>query len=246
MPMPRAANLRFFGYVWDEIEGAINLRNIAYTLGAVVTAGFMLTPIVAASLALGVDPSLFTLDSVSIANISPFSGVLSNLGALLWCASMSICLFSALILRNVANKTIFSFLLNSGILSGYLLFDDLFLFHEFIAQRYLGIKQVFVVISIVVAIGVYLISFYKIILKTNFILLSCSMGFLGLSVVIDQMLEAALMWRFHEWSILFEDGPKWIGIFCWFAYLATTAQYFVRKAVAGDATVPPLHPDNAA
>lgn len=237
--MPRVAILRFVERVWIEIETAIDLRNILQTLCAVALAGVMLAPIVAEGIIFGVSPEVFTVDLAAIANLNPLSGALSNLGILLWCASMSICLFSSLVLRNISTKDVRLFLVSSGLLSGYLLFDDLFQFHEILAQKYLGIKQVFVVVSIILATASYLIFCRKIILKTNILLLACALGFLALSVVVDQFLEPYL-WRLGQWSLFVEDGAKWIGIFCWFAYLATTAQYFLRKAFAGGATAPPV------
>ncbi len=235
--MPRAAIFQFVDRVWVEIKEAIVLRNILQALCAVVLAGLMLTPIVADEIVFGVPPDVFTIDLASIANLPPLSGALSNLGVLLWCASMSICLFSAFVLKNVSTKDVRLFLAASGLLSGYLLFDDLFQFHEFLAQKYLGIRQVFVVASIILATASYLIFCRRIIMKTNILLLTCALGFLALSVAVDQILEPHL-WRLGQWSLFVEDGAKWIGIFCWFAYLATTAQSFMRKAFAGSAAGP--------
>jgi len=198
----------------------------------------MLTPIVAAGVVFGIDPETFTVDFASIAHLNPLAGALSNLGVLLWCASMSICLFSALVLKHKSTKDVRLFLAASGLLSGYLLFDDLFQFHEFIAPKYIGIRQTFVVTSIIIATASYLFACRKTILKTNFLLLGCALGFLALSVLVDQFLEPHL-WRLGEWSLFVEDGSKWIGIFCWFAYLATTAQHHLRKAFSGAATAPP-------
>lgn len=38
-------------------------------------------------------------DPVSIAELPPYTGFISNLGTLLWCAAGSICLFAAAVLR---------------------------------------------------------------------------------------------------------------------------------------------------
>jgi len=48
-----------------------------------------------------------TSDVTSIAKIHPLSGILSNLGILVWCATASIAAFAALTLRNSTPKDAF-------------------------------------------------------------------------------------------------------------------------------------------
>jgi hypothetical protein len=82
-----------------------------------------------------------TRDIAAIAKIHPLSGFLSNLGILLWCAAASICSFAAMTLRKIKPRDIFWFLLSSAVLSAYLMFDDLFQFHEELAPTYLGLNE---------------------------------------------------------------------------------------------------------
>ena len=54
----------------------------------------VLLAITAASLFLGVSMPNMTRDITAIANVHPLSGVLSNLGILLWCVAATVCGFA--------------------------------------------------------------------------------------------------------------------------------------------------------
>ena len=84
-----------------------------------------------------------------------FCGILWQPGIFLFCRfclparwhalvrSMTVCLFSLLILRRQNGDLAASkrFLLQAGILTGVLLIDDIFLFHEEVAPSYLHIGE---------------------------------------------------------------------------------------------------------
>lgn len=167
-----------------------------------------------------------TQDVTAIAKIHPLSGILSNLGILLWCAAASICFFTATTLRNVKPRDTFWFLLSSALLSTYLLFDDFFQFHEDLASRYLGLNEQVVYAALGIAVSAYLIAFRRIILRTNFGALLLALGFLASSVVIDAILEPWL-WRLGHWEYFFEDGAKWLGIASWCSYYVHTSHQFL-------------------
>lgn len=63
---------------------------------------------------------------------NPLVSFLSNLGALLWCASCTICFFTAYSIQSKYRKKDFDFLLYSGIFSLILLFDDFFMVHDYL------------------------------------------------------------------------------------------------------------------
>ena len=94
----------------------------------------------------------FMGDTSSIANIHPLSGLLSNIGVLLWCGAATICFFVAGALKQTRNYKIINFFLASACLSTYLLIDDFFLFHEKLAPTYIGISQDAVLVLIKYAI----------------------------------------------------------------------------------------------
>lgn len=162
-----------------------------------------------------------TQDATAIAGIHPLSGFLSSLGVLLWCVAASICFFAAWTLRNSKPRDMPWFLLFSALLSAYLLFDDLFQFHEDLASRYLGLNEKVAVAALLIAISAYLIAFRRIILRTNFTVLLLALGFFATSVVIDTLLCS---------EYFFEDGAKWLGIASWCSYFAQTSHQFLVSA----------------
>lgn len=166
--------------------------------------------------------SRLTRDVTTIAKIHPFSGVLSNLGILLWCATVSICLFSAVALRRVESNENYRFLLVSALLSMYLLFDDLFRFHERIAPNVLGLDERVVILFLGLATSSYLIMFRSVILRTNYVCLLLALGMLTLSVVIDTILWQWMSGLGH-WAYFIEDGTKWMGIAFWCCYYFHTS-----------------------
>lgn len=164
-----------------------------------------------------------TRDVAVIAGIHPLSGILSNLGILLWCAAASVCLFSAMTLRNAESKEIFWFLLSSALLSMYLLFDDFFMFHEALASQYLGLDEEVVFAVLGVAVSIYLIAFGRVILRTNYVIFLLALGLLASSVVMDTILARWMLRLGKNWVFFFEDGAKWLGIACWCSYYVHTS-----------------------
>jgi hypothetical protein len=174
----------------------------------------------------GITMDRLTRDVVAIAGIHPLSGILSNLGILLWCVTASVCLFVVVTIRRKAPRSHFHFLLTSALLSGWLLFDDLFLFHEILAKRYLGFSEAIVLFVLEMLIVTYLLVFKNTILKTNYYILIVALVFLGASALADAILGRWLR-RLGHWQFLFEDGMKWMGISFWCSYYVTTAHHFL-------------------
>ncbi len=160
-----------------------------------------------------------TRDVTVIGGIHPFSGFISSLGILLWCATASICFFTATILYSRRLNTFFWFLLFTALLSTYLLFDDLFLFHEFVESWNIGEELVYIVLGI--AIVTYLIVFRTIILKTKFLMLLLALCLLAASVIIDTI--QPYFWQKGDVHAFLEDGTKWLGIVSWYSYHINTS-----------------------
>ena len=177
----------------------------------------------------GITMDRLTRDVVAIAGIHPLSGILSNLGILLWCAAASVCAFTAVFIRGKVPGSTFHFLLASALLSGWLLIDDLFLFHEELAQRYLGLSENAIIFALGAFVSAYLVSFRKTILKTNYPLLIIALGFLASSVLVD-VVFGRWMWRLGHWTYLVEDGLKWLGISYWCGYLVVASQQSLTES----------------
>lgn len=178
---------------------------------------------------MGLDFSAFTRDPASIGDIHPLAGMLSSLGNLLWGASFFISLFTALTLRLSIDKKDFLFLITSALLSGYLLFDDFFMFHDFLAPGYLGIKEQGIFLFLITGGITYLYFNRNAILKTNYWMLMIAMALLALSVFMDAVYLPFTAGRFGHWKNLLEDGPKWLGIACWCSYHVLTSHQYIKE-----------------
>ena len=163
----------------------------------------------------GIRVSDLTRDPVSVMDVPLYTGLLSNIGILLWSFTAAICLFShALLRKNTDAREWSSFLLLAGLLTSLLLLDDLFLLHERLFPDHFHIPQNAVLAGYVLITALYVARFKTTILKTDFLLLLFAFGFFGLSLLIDVGIVSV------RGSYFFEDGLKLFGIVSWFAYFA--------------------------
>lgn len=209
------------------------LRAFQQSLLTLVPSLSILAIMVFAKLHLQINYSRMTRDVTAIAHIHPLSGLLSNLGIILWCFSASVCLFSAILLRNTEDREPSRYLLSAALLTGYLMLDDFFLFHEVLAERYLSLSETIVFAALGMAIVVHLVRFHRVILKSNFAMLIIALGFLFASVFIDELYDV-LGWGHGDWEYLLEDGAKWLGICCWCSYYGRTAYHLLNEAIFGN------------
>lgn len=171
---------------------------------------------------------LLVADVFAIADIHPLSGLLSNIGIFLWCATAAICFFVAGALKRAKNFKGIHFFLASACLSTYLLIDDFFLLHEELAPNYMGISQNIVLMLIGIAVVAYLVWFRRMILRTRYGLMLMAVGFLVVSVAVDTVLKPWLL-PLGEWKSLIEDGAKLIGIASWLSYYIDVAYQFLLE-----------------
>ncbi len=195
---------------------------LSYTQIAVVLVPSVsiLLAILAAKLFFGVLFSDFSADPAFLAKMHPLKGSLSNLGVLLWNATTVACLFTAAVLRARGARESFRFFLSAGLLSGYLTFDDMFMIHEYLVPRYLGVSEKWFVGCLGIVAAVFFIRFRQVILRSEFGLLVLALGFLSLSVVVD--LLGNRLYQYGDWQFVGEDAPKWLGIACWCGYYLRT------------------------
>ncbi|NDK55009.1 hypothetical protein [Pontibacter fetidus] len=145
-----------------------------------------------------------------------YYGFLSSIGILLWCSTATICLAFTYLLFKM-NIKINAFVFCAGLLTTMLLFDDLFLIHEYVAPKRLGISEEIVKAIYPSAILLFLIFFREQIFSSSYFVFLSSLGFLALSIVIDSFIPQNMP---HQY--LFEDGFKFMGIVGWFYYLSST------------------------
>lgn len=165
----------------------------------------------------------FTGDPAFITNSSPFIGIISNIGALMWCTTASICFYAGGLLWSFGNKNYALFLIYSGVFTAILLIDDFFMLHD--SAVYYIINHDFAQYSIYLSYAIfalwYVFNFYKVILKQNYILIGLAFFFLGISVLIDIIFESVGLQYFIE------DSFKFLGIISWMLFYIITSHQLV-------------------
>jgi hypothetical protein len=164
-----------------------------------------------------------TRDMAATAKVHPLTGVVSNVGILLWCATAAICLFSSNLLRQRGAHRAAGFLLWSGLMTAGLLVDDFFMFHEYLAPVHLGLDERVVLLGYVCITAVYLLQHRRLILEADYrLLVTALVLFIG-SMMID-LADVGGWWN------LAEDGCKLLGIASWMGYHAGRAKHWLVLA----------------
>ena len=179
--------------------------------------------------------SYFTRDISAIGNLPFYAGLVSQLGGLLWSATLTVCLFAFFLLKNRGRETVFSrrFLLQAAILTGILMLDDFFLFHEDIGPDYLHISEKIIVPAYGLLALAFLFFNVREILRSEYLILGLAFVLFGLSIFIDavdlddiSMLSSIFT---EQFSIFLEDGFKFMGVATWLVYFS---RYSVQKLEA--------------
>lgn len=170
-----------------------------------------------------VAPHNFLRDTNTLAGAHPLMGMVSNLGLMLWAASAAVSLLTASFLMRTRQPGI-PFFLASGALSLWLLLDDAFLFHESLAPDYLGLSDKVVILALGLAVLTWIAAFRRTILQSGAFFLALAMSLFAMSLLVDSVSDVMPGLNTEGgWRILFEDGPKWLGICCWLAFHVTAA-----------------------
>jgi hypothetical protein len=162
--------------------------------------------------------SVLVRDIFATADIPSYTGFFSNLGVMVWCMTATVCFFTILILRNQIKKSIRNFLIYAGSLSVMFMLDDFFLLHERYYSRIVHETKVYLIYLIMLA--VFLLTFRRIIIQSEFIFLILTILFWGFSVGLDAI--ESILYNNPDLTpqlfYLVEDGSKLLGIVSWAIY----------------------------
>lgn len=187
------------------------LTGLTVLLG--VLAPFLVVVLV---LGTGEPASTFTRDITAIARVPPYYGFLSQLNIIVWASTCGICLLALFVLYSKGMPLLAGFMLSACALTGLVLFDDAFLFHETVAPHF-GIPERFVELAIVVFGLVHVVLWRRMVLTRQNSLLVWAGLALGLSVGID-VLDEPITRVVGAWEYLLEDGLKWLGAVFWLGF----------------------------
>lgn len=170
------------------------------------------------------------LDPTEFTDVPFYTGIMANLGILLWAATASICLFVAIYLSQLVGKAWKDFFLVFGLLTLLLLLDDLLRIHDEIFPVYFGIKGDVIGIGYFLLTLLCLLRYRTLIFQYPYTFLVMALGLFAVSVAID-VAPSALKHRFSVADVLFfEDGAKLLGIANWLAYFAYLSAAILGKA----------------
>jgi len=194
-------------------------------------------------------------DPVAYAGLEWYTGVLSQVVVLLWCASAAVCGFAGLLMRGSGDTYLHRlsrFLVLLAVSSAWLTFDDLLLLHEQVARHLVGREYqhhgegvLFVFYAVVMA-GCFW-RFRRTIARTDYILLIGAIVSLLASAAIDVGFQLELGGNnlFREtvlsvsWGAPFidisEEMLKLNGAMLWFVYCMRTGLGGVRGIVSARA-----------
>lgn len=186
--------------------------------------------------------ALLMRDILITARLPVFTGLVPQLEAILWSASLTVCAVAWVVLQRRGDDYASAkrFLLHCAIVTAVLLFDDVFLFHGEIAPKNLNIDKRIVLSSYLVMIGVFMYLNRWEILNSEYLILMLALGLFASSVFLDLLpLQALPLHRFVlQVRVFLEDGFKFAGIASWLAYFGRYAVQQI-EAILGSA----VHPD---
>jgi hypothetical protein len=194
-----------------ELKGSLRLLRIPYLI---VLMALVAVWIVSWRYNILIDN--FFREPAAILGFSPFLGVMSNLGVLLWAFSAAICLFVAVLLMKKGSMGTGFFLLYAALLTFFLMADDFFLLHERVFPRNLHIPEMAFYAAYILAMLFFFIKFFRIILLTDYGILLIACTCFALSIGSDLVLPQTGI------AVLIEDGFKLFGIVAWLIYFSRT------------------------
>ena len=179
-----------------------------------------------AAVALHGDVGELLLDPSWVGGAAWYAGVISQVGAVAWAAAAVVCGSAAWLAAVGSRCDTAKFLLGAAAITIILLFDDLFGFHSGSLVS-IGISKQAAEVLIVAPVVCWLIRFRSDIARTRYQLLIASCIANSTSLLVDLFVNPG---RF-DFAVLFEDGPKFLGILAWATYFVVTSRDISRSVV---------------
>lgn len=206
-------------------RNSVRLLAVAAGLYSLTFSGMLLAQIIADRN--GFSLAMLTREPTTALDGPFWVGCISNIGAVLWCVTAGVALFSAVILWNRRDRQT-GFIALAGVLTTCLMVDDFFMLHDGMAWAIARINEKKVLAAWGVMGLAWLILYRRNILKSDYLLLFSAGLWLGLSAVVDMGIIRIDESRRHLW----EDGFKLMGIVGWSVYLCRTSYYAVTATLA--------------
>jgi hypothetical protein len=178
--------------------------------------------------------AFFLRDIVATGKLPFFAGFVAQLSGILWSASLTVCLFALYVLgkQNRELSSARRLLRYGGALTLALLMDDIFLFHEEIAPKYLGINEKFVVAGYGVLGVLFVLMNWQEILSSEYLILGLALGLFAFSIFLDALPidDFHLRYFWEQLEMFLEDASKFAGIATWLMYFARYTQQKITSS----------------
>ncbi len=178
-----------------------------------ITGVLVVTVVVVLSIVAGVPVQVLIEDPAFLLGGHPLTGMLSNLGVLLWAATAAVCGFTYWSSASLQLPPLLrAYVGLGGAITTALLLDDLFMLHEEVLPLTFGIDQKIVAGAYALGLPAYF-WYFRSLLSRRHVLLGASLLLLAFSLGYDQFMPPG-----GEWRPVWEDGPKFLGIVAWFGH----------------------------
>lgn len=182
--------------------------------------------LIALSLATGTPLALLTRDVAATLGTKFYIGVLSSVGALLWCAAATTCFVGAAVLRRFpGERECAAFLLGSGALLTALGLDDFFMLHEVVYPR-LGLQEGLLVVLYGLWLLALVLRYRAVLLRSEILLWASGCLLFLISVLVDAFVSDATA---------VEDIPKAAAVCTWLCFYGRLAMARLDAALRSPA-----------
>jgi hypothetical protein len=165
------------------------------------------------------------LDPAHIAGLPWYTGLISNLGVLAWTLAAVAAAGAAHIAHLGGRSGAAHFLKQATVLGTLLALDDLLQLHSSVFPKMFGVSKT-MVLGMYALLGLgWAITNRREILRTRWGLLVAAGIAMGGSIVVDQLFQD------RTWSLLGEDGAKFLGVLAWATYFTFTARDIASSVV---------------
>jgi hypothetical protein len=181
----------------------------------------------------GIPVRNFFSDTNAIGDLPFYTGIVSNMGIILWFSSAVMAWFSARLASNAVHRSQYHYLNYFGLLSMILFLDDMLMIHEQVPGilPFVSEKKIYAAYLALALYGMY--RYRAVILKTPYSIAMMSLLFLLFSMVVD-IFQERLEDEIGRYRIVLEDGFKFLGIVHWFGYcLASCHRMLSEKLTNG-------------
>lgn len=206
---------------------AIRLFLVAYALAVL-----LLLSLFVISSVRGISLKYFTSDPLLLPKPHLYNGFISNIDMMLWSSVVVSCLLTYAVVRQYERPREWArFFLLSGLFSAVLLFDDQYMFHDYVMPDLLHLPQEIVYSTYLLFLIGYLVLSGRTILKTKYWPFIVALAFFAVSVGFDVVQRpVGDMIANESIEYLIDDGSKFLALVGWSGYFLMTTASVLQRA----------------